>query len=86
MNEFFNYYIIGLLITLFFLILFGRRLLKINYDEPKTYATHDSWSSNAEAYVAWSMSWIIIVPVVILYFIYKQIVKLVKLMIKCFEQ
>lgn len=48
-------YVIGYLVTIILLILFGKKYLGIDYDDgPKDY---DDWSSNAEAYVAWCVAW-----------------------------
>ncbi len=86
MEQYINYYLIGLVLTLLFLIFLGKKLFKCNYDEPKDYVNAEEWSSNAEAYVAWSILWVITVPVVALFAIYKLIVKLVKILIKCFQK
>lgn len=63
-NAFFlvSAYLIGLLATLAFFIMFGRKL-GINFDVERDYVNYDDWGSNASAYVAWSCVWFIVVPI-----------------------
>lgn len=49
-------YFAGLVLTFTFLALFGRKL-GINYDVPKDYSNYDDYSSNSEAFIAWSCAW-----------------------------
>jgi dihydrofolate reductase len=63
-NAFFlvSVYIVGLLATLAFFIIFGRKL-GIDFDGKRSYANYDDWGSNASAYVAWSCVWFVVVPI-----------------------
>ena len=49
-------YIVGALAMFAFLKYFGKKFLP-DYDQEKTYADHDDWSSNAEAYTFFSLVW-----------------------------
>ena len=66
-------YIIGFILTLTFLKLFGKKL-DIDYDLPHE-PDHDDWKNNAQAYLAFSITWILTVPmftvVVIVKLLYK---------------
>jgi hypothetical protein len=50
-------YLVGFLVTFTFFAIFGRKLGINNYDGPKTYANYDDYSSNAQAFVTWSLAW-----------------------------
>jgi hypothetical protein len=66
-------YIIGFILTLTFLKLFGKKL-DIDYDPPHV-SDYDDWENNAQAYLAFSITWIATVPmftvVVIVKLLYK---------------
>ena len=49
-------YAAGFVLSLLFLIAFGKSKLDINYDDQED-KWPDDWDSNAEAYVAWSIAW-----------------------------
>ena len=66
-------YIIGFILTLTFLKLFGKKM-EIDYDPPHE-PDYDDWENNAQAYLAFSITWIVTVPmftvVVIVKLLYK---------------
>jgi hypothetical protein len=53
-------YIIGFILTLTFLKLFGKKL-GIDYDPPHE-PDYDDWQNNAQAYLGFSLSWFVTVP------------------------
>lgn len=52
-------YLIGFILTMTFLKLFGKKIL-MDYDDAGLY---DDYHSNAEAYTAFSSAWFIITPI-----------------------
>lgn len=52
-------YVIGFVITLFILHKWKKELDIDNYDNPDD--DNDDWSSNAQAYAAWSLAWPILI-------------------------
>jgi hypothetical protein len=66
-------YIIGFILTLTFLKLYGKKM-EIDYDPPHE-PDYDDWENNAQAYLAFSITWIVTVPmftvVVIVKLLYK---------------
>jgi hypothetical protein len=66
-------YIIGFILTLTFLKLYGKKM-EIDYDSPHE-PDYDDWENNAQAYLAFSITWIVTVPmftvVVIVKLLYK---------------
>ena len=66
-------YIIGFILTLTFLKLFGKRM-EIDYDPPHE-PDYDDYKNNAEAYLFFSLSWFVPAPiflvVVIVQLLYK---------------
>jgi ABC-type dipeptide/oligopeptide/nickel transport system permease subunit len=66
-------YIIGFILTLTFLKLFGKKI-GIDYDPPHE-PDYDDWENNAQAYLSFSITWIATVPmftvVVIVKLLYK---------------
>lgn len=79
--EFLVLYIIGFVITLTILILFGKSKFKLNYDLPKSYANHDDYINNAQAYTCFSIIWFIFVPISLMVFIFNRLVNLVQKLI-----
>ena len=53
-------YIIGFILTLTFLKLFGKKL-EIDYDPPYE-PGYDDWQNNAQAYMFFSLTWIVTAP------------------------
>ena len=70
---FFLFYIIGFILTLTFLKLFGKKM-EIDYDPPHD-DDYDDYKNNAEAYLFFSLSWFVTAPiflvVVIVQLLYK---------------
>lgn len=66
-------YIVGFILTLTFLKLFGKKI-GIDYDPPHE-PDYDDWENNAQAYLSFSITWIITAPmftvVVIVKLLYK---------------
>ena len=58
---FFLFYIIGFILTLTFLKLFGKKL-EIDYDPPHD-DDYDDYKNNAEAYLFFSLSWFVTAPI-----------------------
>lgn len=85
MTEFFIY-ILGYFVTLILLILFGKKYLGLNYDIEKTYANHDDWNSNAEAYVFWCFGWPLVWGFVILLGIWKGLTRITQNLINLTEK
>jgi hypothetical protein len=70
---FFLFYIIGFILTLTFLKLYGKKM-EIDYDPPHD-EDYDDYKNNAEAYLFFSLSWFVTAPiflvVVIVQLLYK---------------
>ena len=66
-------YIVGFILTLTFLKLFGKKM-DIDYDPPHE-PDYDDWQNNAQAYLGFSLSWFVTAPmfivVVIVQLLYK---------------
>ena len=66
-------YIIGFILTLTFLKLFGKKM-EIDYDPPHE-PDYDDWQNNAQAYLGFSLAWVVTAPmfivVVIVQLLYK---------------
>ena len=70
---FFLIYVVGFILTLTFLKLFGKKM-EIDYDSPHG-EDYDDYKNNAEAYLFFSLSWFVTAPmftvVVIVQLLYK---------------
>ena len=53
-------YVVGFILTLTFLKLFGKKL-DIDYDPPHE-PDYDDWQNNAQAYLGFSLSWFVTAP------------------------
>ena len=73
-------YIVGFVLTLSSFIIFGNYLTGVNFDKSKKY--YDDWNSNANAFVAWSFGWFLFLPIALIIWLYKSLVKLVDNLIK----
>jgi len=60
---FFLFYVVGFILTLTFLKLFGKKL-DIDYDSPHS-SDYDDYKNNAEAYLFFSLSWFVTAPMFI---------------------
>ena len=56
-------YIIGFILTLTFLKLFGKKM-GIDYDPPHE-PDHDDWHNNTQAYLVFSLFWFVIMPILL---------------------
>jgi ABC-type dipeptide/oligopeptide/nickel transport system permease subunit len=75
-------YVVGCVVTLGYLILFGKKVHEIDYDSPNLYSWHDDFNSNAQAYLAWSLAWFILVPIVAICLLYKGLEWIVQRLIE----
>ena len=73
-------YVVGFFVSLFIWSKFGKKYWT-DYDAEKTYADYDDWSSNQEAYTAFSLGWPIFLAVFILRMTWLGLVKLCKTLI-----
>ena len=73
-------YIVGFILTLTFLKLFGKKL-GINYDPPHV-SDYDDWENNAQAYLAFSITWIATVPMFLVVVFFKSLYKFTQWFLK----
>ena len=78
-------YVVGFFLTLLFLKYYGKKM-GFDYSEPKTYANHDDWNSNEEAYTAFSIIWPVFVLVNLLRGLWHLLVIFTKFVIKVKNQ
>jgi hypothetical protein len=71
-------YLAGFTASIKFLGKYGDKIGLGDYDEPKTYATMDDYSSNAEAWTMFSIFWPIFFIMLIFQLIIQGLIKLVK--------
>jgi hypothetical protein len=74
-------YIVGFILTLTFLKLFGKKL-GIDYDTEITYADYDDWENNAQAYLAFSITWVVTAPMFIVVVLIKSLYKFTQWFLK----
>jgi hypothetical protein len=72
-------YIVGFMITLTFLRLFGKKI-GIDYDDVKN--EHDDWQNNAQAYLFFSIFWIVTAPMFIIVVIMKLLYRFTEWFLK----
>jgi hypothetical protein len=60
---FFLFYVIGFILTLTFLKMFGKKM-EIDYDPPHE-SDYNDYKNNAEAYLFFSLSWFVTAPIFI---------------------
>jgi hypothetical protein len=73
-------YIIGFMITLTFLRLFGKKI-GIDYDPPHE-PDYDDWQNNAQAYLFFSLTWVITAPMFIIVVILKLLYRFTQWFLK----
>jgi len=56
MTLIFGIYILGFILSIIFLSIFGKKI-GIDYSEEKNYVNYDDWDSNKTAYTAFSFVW-----------------------------
>jgi hypothetical protein len=66
-------YIIGFILTLTFLKLFGKKM-EIDYDPPHD-DDYDDYKNNAEAYIFFSLSWFVTAPIFLVVIIVQLLYK-----------
>jgi hypothetical protein len=76
---FFTIYIVGFILTLTFLKLFGKKI-GIDYDSVEN--SYDDWENNAQAYLAFSITWIITAPMFLTVVFFKLLYKFTQWFLK----
>lgn len=79
-------YFSGFMLTLTYLILFGKKVHEIDFDDSSINQWQDDFQSNASAYIAWSLAWWILVPMFLVYKIYSGAIWIVKELIKLTDE
>lgn len=72
-------YIVGFIITLTFLKLFGKKI-GIDYDSQDN--SYDDWENNAQAYLAFSITWVITAPMFLIVVFFKLLYKFTQWFLK----
>ena len=72
-------YIIGFILTLTFLKVFGERM-GIDYDSVDN--NYDDWQNNAQAYLSFSITWVITAPMFIIVILIKSLYKFTQWFLK----
>ena len=73
-------YIIGFILTLTFLRLFGKKI-GIDYDPPHE-PDYDDWQNNAQAYLFFSITWIVTAPMFLFVVLIKSLYKFTQWFLK----
>jgi ABC-type dipeptide/oligopeptide/nickel transport system permease subunit len=73
-------YIIGFILTLTFLKLFGEKI-GIDYDPPHE-PDYDDWQNNAQAYLGFSLTWIATAPMFLFVVLIKSLYKFTQWFLK----
>ena len=73
-------YIIGFILTLTFLKLFGKKM-EIDYDPPHE-PDYDDWQNNAQAYLGFSLAWVVTAPMFIVVVIFQLLYKFAQWFLK----
>jgi hypothetical protein len=73
------FYVIGFMMTLTFLKLFGKKI-GIDYDSIEN--DHDDWQNNAQAYLAFSICWVVVAPMFIFVVLIKSLYKFTQWFLK----
>ena len=76
----FLFYIVGFILTLTFLKLFGKRM-EIDYDPPHE-PYYDDYKNNAEAYLFFSLSWFVTAPIFLVVIIVQLLYKFAQWFLK----
>jgi hypothetical protein len=72
-------YIVGFILTLTFLKLFGKKM-GIDYDSFDN--AYDDWDNNAQAYLFFSLFWIIVAPMFLIIMFFKLLYKFTQWFLK----
>ena len=73
-------YIVGFILTLTFLKLFGKKI-GIDYDPPHV-PDYDDWENNAQAYLGFSLTWIVTAPMFLFVVLIKSLYKFTQWFLK----
>jgi sulfur relay (sulfurtransferase) DsrC/TusE family protein len=73
-------YVIGFIMTLTFLKLFGKKI-GIDYDSFAS-TDYDDWENNAQAYLAFSITWVITAPMFLIVVFFKLLYKFTQWFLK----
>jgi len=71
-------YVVGFILTLLVLIKYGKSKFGIDYDKPKTYVNMEDYDSNTQAFIWFSIMWIIIIPITLIFIGFNKLEKLVQ--------
>jgi len=74
-------YVVGYILTLLFLVAFGKSWFGINYDKWSKTSEYDDWDSNAQAFSAWSLFWPMLWVGSAIYFSFKTLVYITQFLI-----
>ena len=72
-------YIVGFVLTLTFLKLFGKRI-GIDYDSFDN--NYDDWDNNAQAYLFFSLFWVVVAPMFLIIVFFKLLYKFTQWFLK----
>ncbi len=72
-------YVIGFILTLTFLKLFGKKI-GIDYDSFDN--TYDDWDNNAQAYLFFSLFWVVVAPMFLIFVFFKLLYKFTQWFLK----
>ncbi len=73
-------YVVGFILTLTFLKLFGKKM-GIDYDPPHS-SDYDDWENNAQAYLAFSITWVVTAPMFFVVVLIKSLYKFTQWFLK----
>lgn len=73
-------YVIGFILTLTFLKLFGKKM-GIDYDPPHG-SNYDDYDDNAQAYLFFSISWVVTAPMFLIVVFFKTLYKFTQWFLK----
>ena len=73
-------YVVGFILTLTFLKLFGKKM-GIDYDPPHS-PSYDDWDNNAQAYLFFSLVWIVTVPMFLIVIFFKSLYRFTQWFLK----
>jgi hypothetical protein len=73
-------YVVGFILTLTFLKLFGKKM-GIDYDPPHS-PDYDDWDNNAQAYLFFSLVWIVTVPMFLIVIFFKSLYRFTQWFLK----
>ena len=73
-------YVVGFILTLTFLKLFGKKM-EIDYDPPHG-SDYDDYDDNAQAYLSFSITWVVTAPMFIVVVFIKSLYKFTQWFLK----